>query len=347
MEVAASSTTPPGPRPFTLAFTGDTLMHRPLVNQARRNAGDAGYDFAPMFARVAPLLAAADLAVCHLETPVAPPGEELSTFPYYGVPPEVATGLASAGYDRCSTASNHTIDRGVAGVDATLDALASAGVAQSGMARTPEEVLPAVFDVAGTPVAHLSYTFSFNGLRLPEDQPWRSNLIDPAKILADVDAVRAAGARFVIVSCHWGTEGSSAITTAQFEWAAAITAPGTVDLVVGHHAHVLQPIQQVNGVWVVFGLGNFISNFPTGDSWPAASQDGAIARLTVTPSPDGTLAVGVPDIAPTWVDIDNGWVIHPVIQDLADPAIDERLRARLEESLTRTRRVVGDFVPAG
>lgn len=131
--------TAPGPtRAFTLAFTGDTLMHRPLVDQARDYASGAGFDFAPMFARISPIVSSVDLAVCHLETPVAPPGENLSTFPYYGVPAEVVAGLAAAGYDRCSTASNHTFDRGTAGIDATIGALETNGLAQSGMASDPD-----------------------------------------------------------------------------------------------------------------------------------------------------------------------------------------------------------------
>ena len=76
-----------------------------------------------MLARIAPLIGAADLGVCHLETPIAPPGEALSTAPLYGVPAEVATALAAAHYDRCSTASNHSLDRGTTGIDATVAAL--------------------------------------------------------------------------------------------------------------------------------------------------------------------------------------------------------------------------------
>ena len=82
-----------------MAFTGDTLVHSPLWRGAQRLAaaeGRDGYDFAPMLARLQPLLEPVDLAVCHLETPIAPLGEALSTAPRYGVPEEVADAIAQA-----------------------------------------------------------------------------------------------------------------------------------------------------------------------------------------------------------------------------------------------------------
>ena len=129
---------------ITFAFTGDILPHTPLINQAKRTAianstaeTKLDYDFRPMFLDIKSLVSDVDLAVCHLETPIAPEGEELSTFPLFGVPKEITTAIADAGFDRCSTASNHTYDRGNDGIDATINALEDAGIEQSGMARTP------------------------------------------------------------------------------------------------------------------------------------------------------------------------------------------------------------------
>ena len=251
-----------GPRngTFTIVVAGDLLAHTSVIDQARGYAADGGYDFSPMLRMVKPIVAAADVAICHLETPVAPPGAPADgSYPDYGVPAEITAAIVSAGFDRCSLASNHSMDKGAAGVDATLDAFDAAGLGHAGMARTPAEAGPTLFSVGGTTVAHLSYTFSFNGRRLPKDQPWRSNQIDPARIVAEARQARQAGARFVVVSLHWGSEGSSTVTSSQRRWAEEITASGAVDLIVGHHAHVVQPIEQVNGRWVVFGLGNFLT----------------------------------------------------------------------------------------
>ncbi len=345
-EPATTTTAPPAPRRLTLAFSGDTLIHSTLVRRAQANAGGHGYDFRPMFARIAPLVSGVDLAVCHIETPVAPPGEALSTYPRFGVPAELALGVASAGYDRCSTASNHAIDRGVAGVDATVTALELAGVGQSGMARTPDEAVPAVFEVNGVRVVHLSYTFSFNGLRLPADQLWRSPLIDPLRIVGDAIDARNRGAEVVIASLHWGTEGSPVVSPWQRQLAELITSSGAVDLIVGSHAHVLQPIEQVNGRWVVYGLGNLVSNMHAGPSWTAASEDGAVVTVVVAEQPDGTFAVEQPVVHPTWVDRAGGYVIRPVLTDLADPATPPGVHRALTTSLERTAALLGPYLAA-
>ena len=82
--------------------------------------------------------------MCHLETPVAPPGTPPDgSYPTYGVPAQIAPALAAAGFDRCSVASNHSIDKGEAGIDSTLNALDAAGVGHAGMARAPPEAGPA------------------------------------------------------------------------------------------------------------------------------------------------------------------------------------------------------------
>lgn len=327
----------------TFDFTGDTLIHSPLVRQAAQNAQGIGYDFSPMYREVGPVLSAADYAICHLESPVAPPGSALTTFPVYGIPSEIATALHAAGYDRCSTASNHTLDRGTAGIDATVDALEAAGLTQAGMARVPEEAVASLVDVGGVTVGHLSYTFGLNGAHLPAGQPWRSNLIDADRIIAAAIDARARGAEVVIVSLHWGSEGRAAITPDQLKVAAAITQSGAVDLIVGHHVHVIQPIEQINGVWVVFGMGNFLSNMPTG-TFPASTQDGMIVSVAMSEQADGTFAVDEPVVTPTWVDRANGFVIRPVLADLADPSVDAATKADLLRSLQRTASVVGEYI---
>ena len=151
-----------------MLVAGDMLTHIPVLDRAREYAGGVGYDFTPMFHLVAPLIAAADLAICHLETPVAPPGTRPDSMPpEYGVRREIAVGIAAAGFDRCSLASNHVMDKGAAGIDATLAAFDAAGLGHAGMARTPEEAGPQLFDVNGVTVAHLPTRSATTACRSP------------------------------------------------------------------------------------------------------------------------------------------------------------------------------------
>jgi len=331
---------------ISMAFVGDVLTHSPIVTQAQRNAlktGASEYDFSPMFADIKPLIASADLAICHLETPIAPHGEPLSTFPKFGVPPSIAEAIADTGFDRCSTASNHAYDRDSLGIDATIDALEQNGVEQSGMARTPQEIEPSVFEIRGMSISHLSYTFSYNGLSLPDDQQWRSALIDTERILRDAKTARKLGAEVVIVSMHWGNEMSHQLNSQQISVADALTKSGDIDLIIGHHAHVVQPIEQVNGVWVIYGMGNVLSNLPTDERWPASSQDAGVFTTTLHRDSDGNIYFDTPVVHPTWVDKKHGWVIRDIKENLRNNTSGINAN-ELEQSLRRTARVLGEFI---
>ena len=336
---------------ITFAFTGDVLAHTPLVNQAKRTAianstpeTQLDYDFRPMFADIKPLISGVDLAICHLETPIAPEGEKLSTFPLFGVPKEITAAIADAGFDRCSTASNHAYDRGNKGIDATVNALLDAGVQESGMARTPNEIEPHIFVVKGIKLCHLSYTFSYNGLIMPDETQWRSAIINPARILRDAKRARELGSQATIVSMHWGTEKDSNTNSMQTSIANELTSSGLVDLIVGHHAHVVQPTIQVNGIWVMYGLGNVLSNLPTDERWPINSQDAVIATTSMTLDTSGKAVFDKPVMHPTWVDKDHGWIIRDIHTSLQSTTTSQGITQELELSLERTTRVLGDYI---
>ena len=339
-----TTTVVPAPVTISLAFAGDVLIHSQVWKAATVHAGGSGYDFTPMFARVKPLIESVDLAVCHLEVPLAAPGDEPTTNPLYSAPPEIAVAIKDAGFDRCSTASNHTFDKGAKGISATLDEFDALGLGQSGMARTADEIEPKVFGVKGIKVTHLSYTYGFNGISAPNDESWRSARIDPTRILADAQRARDLGANVVIVSMHWGRETQTELSEFQLTNADAITKSGLIDLVTGHHAHVVQKIDKVNGVWTIFGLSNLISYLPTTNAFSANTQDGIIATTNITLNPDGSVVVDKPSVHPIWVDKKNGVVVRPVIGDLADPSVPKPIKDDLRVSLERTRSVVGDFI---
>ena len=340
----ATTTVVPAPITISAAFAGDILIHSQVWKAATVHAGGTGYDFTPMFSRIKPIIESVDLAVCHLEVPLVSPGKRPTTNPLYSAPTEIAAAIKFSGFDRCSTASNHSFDKGASGIDATLDEFDRLGLGQSGMARTPAEIAPTVIEVNGARVAHLSYTYGFNGIDAPNGEEWRSARIDPQRIIADAQAARDKGAQIVIVSMHWGRESQTELSDFQNLNADLITKSGLIDLVVGHHAHVVQEIKKVNGVWTIFGLSNLISYLPTTPAFPAKTQDGMIATVDLTLNPNGTVDVATPKVMPTWVDKFRGVVVRPVLEDLADPSVPDDIKADLSASLERTRSVVGNFV---
>ncbi|MDB1087183.1 CapA family protein [Streptomyces sp. ACA25] len=278
------------PREFTLVATGDILLHERLWNQARQDAsrtGEGPEDFAPQLESIAPVVSGAGLAICHLETPLAPEGGPYRGYPAFSSPPTIVPALARTGYDACTTASNHTFDAGADGVDRTLDRLDEAGLAHAGSARSKEEAeTPTLIDVdtdeGAVRVGLLSYTYGFNGIPHPGGDTWRGNEIDEDRILAEAAAAREAGAEFVVVAMHWGDEYAHEPNAQQLEGAPRLLASPDIDLLLGHHAHVVQPVERIDGQWVVYGLGNLMAAHRTPGQ---PRQEGLLMRFTITEDP--------------------------------------------------------------
>jgi poly-gamma-glutamate capsule biosynthesis protein CapA/YwtB (metallophosphatase superfamily) len=284
---------------FTLVATGDVLIHPALTEQAEQD-GSGQRDYRQIFAGVKPAISGADLALCHLEVPLAPAAGPFKGYPEFNAPPEVATALKDAGYDGCSTASNHTLDMGETGVARTLDTLDSAGIKHTGSARDAAEARkPLIYEVAGAKVGHVSYTFGFNGKQLPAGKPWLSNTLKADDVIASAKAAKAAGAEVVVASLHWGTEFVHEPTAAQKRDAQKLLNDPAVDLIIGHHAHVVQPFEKINKKWVAYGLGNHIAKHsePKG-----VSEEGALARFHFTRTSSGW-AVDKAEYVPTLIDL--------------------------------------------
>lgn len=309
---------PPAARGFTLVASGDILPHATVIDRARFDAGGTGYDFRPMFEGAEPVVSAADLALCHMDTVFGANGDHVGSTASTS-PPEIAAALAATGYDGCSTASGHSLDDGAAGVQRTLDALDAAGVRHAGTARTEAEGNSITLLRAGpAKVAHLAYTCDTGGHPLPQGQPWSVGLVDQNRIIADAKAARKAGADVVVVSLHWGTEWQEAPDDRQLALARALTASRTdgrpdVDLIIGSRAHVPQAYEKVNGTWVVYGLGDQIAGemFNSQGLQDARGTQSTVARFTFArpARPGGRWEVRRAEFLPQMFDIDAGRVV--------------------------------------
>lgn len=266
-----TATSADGSAAVTLVMNGDLLWHNTLWSGARedaRRAGRRGFDFAPLLAGMRPVVAGADVAICHQEPPLAPAGGPYANFPRFSVPPSVVAGIKATGYDACTTASNHSVDQGFAGLRRTLDGLDRAGIVHAGTARTAAEARrpTLVTTRGGVKVGVVSGTFSLNGIGKPAGKPWSVTGLEPRELLAQARRTRAAGAAgadVVVVAAHVGTEFSSRVNDQQRSLAHALTASPDVDLVYMHHTHVVQPWAKVNGTWVIYGLGNTVAQHRT------------------------------------------------------------------------------------
>src|SRR3954468_19424537 len=304
LEPAVAPTPTPAPaRPappravrLTIGVSGDLLPHLPIVARAHVLAGGRGYDFRPMLRPIRRWGRGNSLSFCHVETPLtaAPP----AGYPRFNSPPALARAVAATGFDACSTASNHSLDRGQPGIDATRRALARAGVRSTGsFSSGRQRRRPLLLRVRGVRVAFLAYTEMTNGISLPHR--WSVNLAGAVRILRDAARARRAGARVVIVNLHWGTEFRHAPDAFQLALARRLARSRAITAVVGQHAHVVQPIRRIGRLWVVFGAGNLLSN-QTAACCPAASQDGMLVRLHLRVSPRRANVERI-TYTPTWV----------------------------------------------
>jgi poly-gamma-glutamate capsule biosynthesis protein CapA/YwtB (metallophosphatase superfamily) len=326
------------PDAFTLVATGDLLIHGPVARRALADGGGKRYDFRSMLAKVRPIVRGADLALCHIETPLSADDKNISGYPVFNTPHELADAVAWAGYDGCSTASNHSVDRGLTGVRDTLGALDADHLAHAGTARSATEAKRIeLHKVKAAVVAHLSYTYGTNGMPVPSAAPWSVNLTSVPKILADARRARAAGATFVVVSLHWGQEYQSAPTKTQLAQAKALLTSPDVDLVLGDHVHVQQPVERIGDKYVVFGMGNLLSNQSPAAGLKPQTQDGAIVGVHVVHRGDRWVADRL-TITAAYCQI-GPYTVWPVTRTLANPATPAALRAKLTASLKRTKAI--------
>lgn len=302
-QATTTSATPEAAEAIRLLFTGDMLPSDALIEQAGRYADGQGYDFMPMLAEVAPIVEAADWAVCHQETPLSDDNVGLAGWPRFNAPRELADAQEAIGFDACTTASNHTVDYGMDGIEATLGNLDRVGIEHTGSARTEQEHNePTIYDVLGVDVGHLSYTYSLNGL--PSPAPWAANLIDPPTIRADAAQLKQAGADIVVVSLHFGNELDQEPSSYQEEVVDEVMQAPEIDLIVGHHAHVVQPIERLpDGRWVIYGLGNFLAQQAVYANDPTPPhRDGVMVEVTFGLAADESYDITQVGYVPVFVD---------------------------------------------
>jgi poly-gamma-glutamate capsule biosynthesis protein CapA/YwtB (metallophosphatase superfamily) len=287
----------------TVVMNGDLLWHNTLWFGAREDArrrGHGGYDFAPLLAGMKPVIASADMAICHEEVPLAPPGGPYRNYPLFAAPPHVVKAIVATGYDVCTTASNHAIDQGFAGLRRTLDDLDRAKIPHVGTARTKaESERPMIFTTKeGVKIAIVAATFSLNGLPMPEGKPWAVQRLSARSLLRQAHRARTAGADIVLAAVHVGTEYSTSENAQQVKLARTLTASPDVDLVYMHHPHVVQPWTTMNKKWVLYGVGNTVAQQEANRTY-----EGATGRFTFTRTGNGRFTVSKAEYIPTLVTI--------------------------------------------
>jgi poly-gamma-glutamate capsule biosynthesis protein CapA/YwtB (metallophosphatase superfamily) len=230
----------------TLIAVGDLMVHSAQLSAAWTGSG---YDFVPSFRPVASTISAADIALGNLETTLRSGG--FTGYPCFRSPTAYARALKGAGFDVLTTANNHALDGGAAGVRYTSAYLDRLRIAHTGT----DNAGPAIVRHDGVRIAFLAYTYATNGIRSPF--PGAVNRIDlPAMRRAIASARKRAD--LVVVVSHFGSEYVRAPESATKTTARALIDAGA-DLVLGSHPHVVRPVERYRGHYIVYSMGNFVS----------------------------------------------------------------------------------------
>ena len=259
---------------LSMLVNGDLLFHPNLWKHfagANTAATDGtAFDFTPLFETMKPYIQASDIAVCEFETPIAKRGGPYTGYPVFNVPPEVADAAASVGYTACTHATNHSWDQGADGIARLWDTLASKGIAQTGSYKTEEDsTKPLVIDspTGGGKLGLVTGTVSLNGMTADHDwqvdrlreagDPQHQSDIDRA--VAKAKAAREQGADVVAMAMHSVQEYIDYADSWQVSEAHELADTGAFDVIYGAGCHCAQPIENYNGTWIIYGLGNTVT----------------------------------------------------------------------------------------
>ena len=240
----------------TFVAVGDVLIHSSVYGDAYKNGV---YNFNPMFTEMKSVIEKYDLAYYNQETNLGGTALGLQSYPLFNSPQEVGDAMLNLGFNMVSLATNHSLDFGERGLNASLaywgkqEGVIAAGSYVSEEARTT----PRIMEKNGITYTLLSYSTLTNGLTIPYGKDYLFNLYSEQKVKADIERIKDK-VDVIMVAMHWGSEYTHTPTYEEKKIANYLASLG-VDIVIGTHPHVLQPIDFIGDTMVIYSLGNFIS----------------------------------------------------------------------------------------
>lgn len=283
----------PLPKQVTLLAVGDDLVHGSTLNGGLQE--DGTYDFNGFYRHLKDEISAADIAIINQETILGGAEFAYSGYPTFNTPDAMGDAIVNAGFDVVLHATNHTMDKGAKGVENCLNfwktnhpEITLLGI----YASKEEQEQITVIEKNGIRIAMLNYTYGLNGIKIPEGKEYLVTLLTWANrdyIRSQIQQAKELS-DFVIVFPHWGTEYDYTPDNNQLFWTDLFAEEG-VDLVIGAHPHVLQPVEWIErpdgGKMLVFySLGNFISG-----QIEAPRLLGGMANVTLTETLEGTIEI--------------------------------------------------------
>lgn len=286
----------------TLVMVGDMLMHMPVNRSGLRIDGDL--DFSHLFTYTEKMISSADIAIVNQEVILGGSELGISGYPMFNTYYEVGDALVDAGFDVVLHATNHAVDRGKEGL---LNCISywdnnHPEIAYLGIQDTQEERDNIyVVEKNGIKISILNYTYGLNGLPLPEGMPYAVNLMDKEQMAIDIAKAKELS-DFVVVCPHWGTEYVLKASSYQKDYAQFFLENG-VDLVIGTHPHVIEPVEILkddfgNEMLVYYSLGNYVNSTASEENDIGKRMLGAMAEVKIKRNESGKVIIDTYDAHP-------------------------------------------------
>ncbi|MBN2879136.1 MAG: CapA family protein [Clostridia bacterium] len=312
VEPTPEPTAVPQPIEIIIGGTGDIMVHKRQLEDAKYTAKfEEGYEyyFKHNFKYIKDALQYPDLMIGNLETVFASQSAEYSGWPDFNTPDIFAYELKEAGFDVLTNSNNHALDRGKDGLLRTISILDENSLYHTGTFDSIESYnTPIVIDVNGVKVGVMSGAYAYQHINslTPEEQQYMISVNEAEYLKKEVADLKSAGAQIIVASMHWGYEDTYEIYDDQAELAPLLVAAG-VDIIFGHHPHILQPIEYmevtlddgtVNSAVVCWSLGNFLAT-----SYKRLQQEGAICYVYLSFDPvTEEVTINKTQVLPTYVD---------------------------------------------
>ena len=339
----------PGEDTLQLIMVGDILMHDRIIEAGRTPEGTRSYDF--MFAHTADLIREADLALVNQETILG--GESLgySGYPNFNSPTEVGDAEAAAGFDVVLQATNHALDRKAAGIENCLEfweqehpEIEVLGIHDS--AEDQQELC--ILEIKGFRIAILNYTYGTNGIKMPAEKPYLVDYLERDRVIRDIQRAEAE-ADFTILVPHWGTEYRLDPSAEQKKWADLFLQQG-VDLVIGAHPHVIEPVEMLqdaegHSMLVYYSLGNFVNATSGTGAGVMNRLVGGMADVTLKRDETGSVSIQEAGVIPLICHWEEGlYTTYPMEEYTEELAAANAIRTQDGTfSLEACRKLAGDI----
>lgn len=305
-----------------IVAVGDIIVHEEQL-KAQFNESTGEYNFDNNFKYVKSYIKSADMALANLETTLAGEKQKYTGYPLFNSPSSIVDALKDCGFDILSTVNNHTIDRGSAGVFSTVAEIEKRKLKVVGTRENLDKKPYIIEEVKGIKIGVISYSYetprkgknkTLNAIEIPSDVTKLLNTFsyeyieeDLNKIKLQIDEMKSKGAEAIVFFIHWGNEYERQPNVHQTSIASRLCDYG-VDVIVGSHPHVIQPIEFITSKktgkksLVVYSMGNFISNQQYERTNNRYTEDGIIVNIQLKKNKTSKdITIGAVSYIPTWV----------------------------------------------